>query len=169
MFLKIVFSFIAASVLSACMLQSPNPNFSEQMGKPLLGKHGGTYKPFTPDKDTWKADGEDMVFAAVGKHYEIRGKGKPTEALFIPVSNEWWLAQFRERGKETGYVFANVQPEAIYIYPLSCENLKINGTAQEIVTFKKDDCFLKAGTKLDDFRALISAAGQRVMKLVLKK
>lgn len=166
---RIVLSSFAALILGGCVLQSSVPNFDDKQGELLLGKHGGTYSPFTLDKSTWKSDGEDMKFVAVGNHYVVKDKAKSDEALFIPISKEWWLVQFREQGKESGYVFANVQPEGIYIHPLACDNLKMNGTAQTFVTFKKDDCFLATHTTASNFKALIPAAGPRVMKLVLKK
>jgi hypothetical protein len=167
--LKIVFSFFAALALSACVLQSPKPNFDDQAGQSLLGKSGGTYATFFLERDKWTPEKEPMVFVPVNRHYIINTKGKPTQVLFVPISNQWWLAQFRDGENDTGYVFANVQPDAIYFHPLTCDNLKLNGTAAAIVTFRKDDCILAAGTSTGDFKSLIQAAGQRSMKLVLKK
>lgn len=167
MSLKIVFSLFAALALSACVLQSPEPNFEDQLGQSLLGKHGGTYASFTLERDTWTPEKELLVFVAENRHYVIKSKGKPMNVLFVPISNQWWLAQFKEGNNETGYVFANVQPDAIYFHPLTCDNLKFNGTAKTLVTFKKDDCILAAGTPVSDFRSLIQAAGQRSLKLVL--
>lgn len=166
---KIVFSFVATLMLSGCVLQSSLPNFDQSQGELLLGKVGGTYTPFILDKDKWKRDGEDMKFVANGKHYVVKDKTKSDEALFIPVLNEWWLVQFHEVGKESGYVFANVQPDAIYIHPLACDNLIKSDTKVAFISFKGGDCFLMPDTKVSDAKALIPAAGQRVMKLVLKK
>ncbi len=169
MSLRLILSFFAALVLGGCVLQSSTPNFDEKLGTLILGQHGGTYRPFTRDKDTWKLDGEDIKFVAVGKHYVVNDKAKSDEALFIPISNQWWLIQFQEKGRESGYVLADVQPDAIYIHPLSCDNLKLNVIALKFVTFKSDDCFLAAHTTVSDFKALIPAAGPPLMKLVIKK
>jgi hypothetical protein len=167
MFFRIALSMFTALALSACVLQSPQPNFDDKYGQPLLGKTGGTYHSFTLERDTWKLETDSLIFEAEDQHYIIKNSGKPAQVLFIPISNQWWLAQFKEGKNDTSYVFANVQPDAIYFHPLKCENLKFNGTAAVIVTFKKDNCVLEAGTKLSDVKSLIQGAGQRTLKLVL--
>ncbi len=167
--LRIALSSLVLLVLGGCVLQSPKPNFDDTQGALLLGKNGVTYSPFTLDSGTWKPDGEDMKFVAVGKHYLVNDKAKTDQALFIPLTSEWWLIQFQDKSKESGYVFAHIQPEAIYIHPLTCDNLKLNAIAVKFVTFKKDDCFLAAHTTISDFKNLIPAAGPQLMKLVLKK
>lgn len=167
--MKAILSLFLMLVLCGCVLQSAEPNFAEADGKPLLGAQGGSYLPYSLDKDVWKAEDKPVSFVAVGHHYEFTEKGKITAITFIPISGEWWIAQFREEKQPSVYVLTAKQSDAIYIHPLGCDDLKKQAWSKTHVTFVKDDCFLAAGTKAEAFKDLIGAVGPRSLKLVLQK
>jgi hypothetical protein len=169
MFQRTVLLFIAALLLSGCILQSPKPNFSEAEGKLLLGKNGGTYVPYTKEKSGWKIDGEEITFSVSGNSYALKNSEKLAPVKFVSVTNSWWIAQFHEGKNATYYVLIDVQADALYVHPLSCKDIKRALPAINYVTYKNDDCFLKPGTPAKSFVALIATAGARTNKWVLKK
>ncbi len=167
--MKLILSLFLGLMLCGCVLQSKAPNFAESDGKPLLGAQGGTYAPYSLDKGVWKTEDEAVFFRAVAHHYEFTEKTKTTAITFIPISGDWWVAQFQEGTGPAVYVLANKQPDAIYIHPIACKDLPKDDWSKQHVTFDKDDCFLAGHTKIESFKGLIAAAGPRSMKMVLKK
>ena len=166
--MKKILMLSLALFLGGCILQSETPNFSEANGKPLLGKAGGSYLAYSLDKGVWTVEDKPVSLLAVGKHYEFSEKGKTTEITSIPISGEWWIAQFQEGKEAAVYVLADKQTDAIYIHTLGCDDLKKLSWSKTHVTFVKDDCFLAAHTKAEAFKDLIGVAGPRTMKLVLQ-
>ena len=167
--MKVVLSLLVMFALCGCVLQSAAPNFSEAEGRPALGAKGGTYLPYSLDKGVWTTEDSPVAFVAVGQHYEFVEKNKTTAITFVPISGEWWIAQFREDKQPSVYVLMENLADAIYIHPLSCDALKKQTWSKVRVTFVKDDCFLATHTKAAAFEELIGNAGPRTMKLVLQK
>jgi hypothetical protein len=166
---KIFVVLVLAFILGGCILQSQDPNFSEAQGSLLLGKNGGTYLPYVKENGAWKADGDGIAFSALGHSYTFPNKEKIGHVLFIPLFKSWSIAQFREGENNSVYVLVDQQPDAFYVHPLSCNALKRIAHSDKVLAYKKDDCFLKPQTKIQDFMLLIDAAGSRLSKWILKK
>ena len=167
--MKTLLLTLATIFLSGCVLQSTKPVFNDAQGQLLLGSKTSTYLAYSLEKDSWKKEDDALKLTPQGNHYVYTEKGKTTEITFVQVAREWWMTQFHESDKPAIYVFANVQPDAIYIHPLTCHNLTYNGPAQNTVSFVKDDCFLNPSATLKDFKTFVTASGPRTMKLVLQK
>ncbi len=167
--MKKFISLAFALLLGGCILQSETPNFSEADGEPLLGKTGGTYQSYELNDGKWTTDGTDAKFVAVGNHYELTDKDTTTQILFVPLDGPWWVAQFSEVGKASAYGFLEADANSIYVHPLTCTDIKGNVAAKTIVTFVKDDCFLKPHTPPKKLMGMIADIGERKLKLVLKK
>lgn len=167
--MKKILMLTLALLLGGCILQSETPNFVEADGGPLLGKTGGTYQSYELNNGKWTTDGADIKLVAVGKHYELIDKNKETQILFVQLDGPWWVAQFSEEDKAYAYSFMEVDAAEIYFHPLACDLIKRNAAAKPIVTFVKDDCFLKPHTPPEEMMGMIADVGEHKLKLVLKK
>ena len=167
--MKTILVLALGLLLGGCVLQSEAPNFAEADGKPLLGKAGGTYQSYEFNSGKWTTDGTDIKLVAADHHYELTEKGKVTKLLFVPLDGPWWVAQFSEEGKAYAYALLDAEASEIYFHPLMCTDIKGNAAAKLVVTFVKDDCFLKPHTPLKKFMGMIAAFGENKLKLVLKK
>jgi len=167
--LKRLFSGLALCLLLAgCVLQSPEPLFSESDGELALKSFGIEFESYNWTKGAWEREDEALTFVATGMHYVVASEKSETQILFVPLADSWWLMQMSEDLKPTYYVLAEAKGQELFVHVLACSDLQQNPAVKVAVRFEGDDCFTAAETGLDFFQTLVANAPAATLKLVAK-
>lgn len=165
---------LATVLLSACVLQSDQPLFSDAEATPLLGSIAQDFAVFTDQDGVWVPGDAPMVTVIPeGRHYlvaEPATAGDPAGAeryYFVPLDATHSLIQAVEKGT-ADYAIATWNGQELLVSVLDCDALKSHAIASKIAQFQDDDCALRPATTpaLDLFRGLITAAPPPGLRLV---
>jgi hypothetical protein len=152
--------------LSGCVLQSPEPVFSEDQSRLVLGADAVTMKSYSWKDGAWTEDKERLALTVEGRHY-VAKEGDDTAGLaFIPLSGGWYAVQATEQGKSTNYTLATVEGGGAVFHLLECAELKKRAELAAYIDYQRDDCFIKDGANaMALFGELIKQPGEPSAKI----
>lgn len=153
--------------LTGCILQSPEPAFSDGDGRLALGPSGGVFFLFSRRDGTWVKDAETMALQREGRHYNVSGKTPVMALTFIPLAGAWHVLQATEQGKPAAYMLASVKDGSADIYPLGCSDLKRREDLGSAIRHDGDDCFIREDTDaMALFLKLVATPGEASARMV---
>jgi hypothetical protein len=155
-------------LLAGCVLQSRQPAFSESQGAPLPRELGQRFVMENLEDGAWKREEGTLFLRPSGRHYLASDNKKKDEieALFVPLDENWWVMQAREKGKPSTYILAEVEGNALLLHPLYCDDLKKQPAAAAAINFEPVDCYLKAGQGVAYFKSRVAGVEPAKMRMV---
>ena len=153
-------------LLSACVLQSAVPVFTEDQAKLVLGSTATAMQSYSWKNGAWAAEEDPLTLSVEGQHYIAKDKDSAVSLAFVPLHGNWFAVQAVEARKAAVYTLAVVENRTAILHVLSCSDLKKRTALDPYVEYKDDDCFIKAGASaMALFVELIKAPGEPSMKL----
>ena len=167
MFKQSFFCPLVCLMLSACVLQSEKPIYSEAEGSLILKSYGTVFAAESFENDAWKSDDGTLTFTESGNHYTVTTSKDDTaaEALFVDVGQGLAMVQFNEKDKPSTYLLAEPQKDAVLLRPLMCSDVKKSPLRSAIVTYKDSDCTLNGKPGAADINAWVKAIGAAKMRM----
>jgi len=164
--MRIAVLAILVLALAGCVLQSPEPVFSEEQSRLVLGADAVTMRSYSWKDGAWSEDKERIALIVEGRHYVAKEDGDTAGLAFIPISGGWYAVQATEQGKPTNYTLATVEDGAAVFHLLECADLKKRAELAAYIEYQRDDCFIKDGADaMALFGELIKQPGEPSAKL----
>ena len=166
--------FLAAIVLTGCVLHSGKPLFGESDAVLALGNRPVTFTLYQAEKGAWVlADDPKVTAIPEGNHYLIPDPATPEDMTsadpyyFVSLDAAHYLVMVVVKG-EADYAVATWDGVELLISPLDCVALKTHPTGNLLVQFSDESCSLRPSTTLpkDLFTSLIPAAPAPNLRLV---
>ena len=152
--------------LAGCVLQSPEPVFSDKQSSLALGASPVTMKSYSWKDGAWAEDKDRLTLAVEGRHYVAKDDNSAAGLAFIPLSGGWYAVQATEAAKPTNYTLATVADGAAVFHLLECKELKKRAELEAYITYERDDCVIKDGADaMALFGELIKQPGEPSAKL----
>jgi hypothetical protein len=167
--IKTLMAGLAGILLTGCVLQSNGPLISDNQAKPLLKDYGLKFANYNFVDGAWKKEADGVMFVADHQHYVVVNSSSKLNVSFVPLGSSWWLAQYSEKKNQVAYGLIEARKDALYVYPLACKEIQKLSPKLTTVSFVNDECFAAADMTIDDFKKLLPAAGEQMLKLVPEK
>ncbi len=169
----LTFPLLALFLVSACVLHTKTPLFTDGNALPLFGVHPVTFAVFDAKDGKWVANDEPMAtLTPVGRHYDmadpsVYDPGKVDSYYFIPLDDQRLLVQ-AVTGGEADYAIATWDGKTLLASLFDCTRLKAHAKADDPVTYDGDSCALLPGDALPltQFDKLAPRAGPPTLKFV---
>jgi len=152
--------------LAGCVLQSPEPVFSDEQSSLALGASPVTMKSYSWRDGEWTEDKERLTLTVEGRHYVAKDDNSAAGLAFIPLSGGWYAVQATEAAKPTNYTLATVKDGIAEFHLLECASLKKRPELEIYISYSGDDCSIKEGANaMDLFSELIKEPGEPSAKI----